>query len=239
MADEIILAYHLLDNMPGYYRENYPERAKEIKALVNKNLMSIYDYANNEDEFGEKQFEEARVQLARMDSQPRGEVLVNKVRDLNRQGIEPHLFEVGPSNYFMPIGLAGGGCKFTYSDLNFNSRAKEFIKSKNIINFADRKPDDYKMYLFCEIIEHLWRTEDAVDIYRKYHNEADWFMLSTPRFTMGGGLDSWKTRQLGHIRTWTPKEISTFATEKFPEFDWHIYSTPMMVMVGDKINGTN
>jgi hypothetical protein len=44
--------------------------------------------------------------------------------------------------------------------------------------------------------------------------------LSTPKFTWAGGMNNWQERQLGHLRTWTPKEFLDFAQKSFKNFTW-------------------
>lgn len=236
-SDEVTFALTMLDNMPAHYRDNVPDRAKGIRIALQKNIMSIYDYADDEAEYSDAKFELAKLDIAKISHQPRGEVFIRMVKALNAGGQAPHIFEMAPANYWLPLGLMSCQCSFQYDDLNFNSKAKAFIKAKDVISFSDHKDAiSTKIFTCMEVIEHLWRPEDIPAAYRKYHNSADIIILSTPNGVMGGGApEDWKVRSLGHIRTWTPGEFMTFAKTHFQEFNWAIIDDGyMMVLTGTR-----
>jgi hypothetical protein len=84
------------------------------------------------------------------------------------------------------------------------------------------------------VIEHLWNEDDIYHYYAKSGMDADIVMLSTPKYTLYGGLNQWHSRELGHLRTYTPKDLLAFASKHWPTLQWTFFDADMMLVVGQK-----
>lgn len=223
-SDEIIFALEMIDNLPGWYRENPPSRALEIKRIVNRQVMSVFDYAQDSDESTIAGAEKIDC----LHCYPRGPIINQLVEQLNQQDQIPHVVEFGPADFWLYSGLKGKNRSFTYQYVSLNQSAQ--IKSE------EPNPIGPRIFVCCEVIEHLWRPEDVKHSYDKifFEKGADFVVLSTPLNTLFGGMADWKNRSLGHIRTYTKDEFLSFAKANWPEFHWTLYLTPMMVLLGKR-----
>lgn len=238
-ADEIITAIYMLEHMPGWYRDNPPDQVLEIKNKIYKNLMSTVDYAKDLSELrasSEASFQGVPLEhhITLNHFQPRGELILIKVKELNDKGITPHITEFGPANYWLPYGLRFAQMKFTYNAISLQKEAED--EARNAFKDVWREPNGNDHVIFCcfEVIEHLWNTDDIYHIFAKANIDPQSVMISTPKYTLHGGLDNWDTRDLGHIRTYTPSELLQFCMKHWPRYKWTYVDGNMMVLIGDK-----
>jgi hypothetical protein len=231
-ADEIVSALWMLDNMPGYYRDNKPQRALDIKKKIYQQLMTVVDYASDGDETKEASEDFSKVPLEEYYRQPhcspRGVITVGLVQSLNLDGYSANIVELGPANYWLPTALKSLNCDFTYEGYSINPLVKspiETIKSDKPIK---------NIFVCFEVIEHLFSPDDIYHFYCKSKMDADYVLMSTPKYTLMGGLPDWDTRTLGHIRTYTPTEFVKFGTTHWHGLSWQIIDSDMMVLVGSK-----
>ena len=232
-ADEIKFALTMLDNMPGYYRDYIPDRARQIRAKIYEQCMTVQDYINDRDESIEKSEKDHKCKLKDMwkapHFTPRGSIIMDIVKKENDKGNCVNIVELGPYNYWLPVGLDSEGCDFIYTPMSVNSTIKCPIETKT----SSDKPIK-NIFVCFEVIEHLWNEDEIVHYFYKTQMEPDYVLISTPKYTCGHGLFNWQYRTLGHIRTWTPQELTTYCKKHWPELNWFFYDHAMMVSIGCK-----
>lgn len=232
-ADEVKFALVMLDNMPGYFRDNVPERAKYIRAKIYEQCMTVQDYINDKEESIEKSEIHHKTPLDKQWKEPhfspRGELIVKIVRELNQKGYCANIVELGPYNYWLPAGLQDEGLDFIYTPISVNPHVKCPIQTKT----ESDKP--LKNIFVCfEVIEHLWNEDEIVHYFYKTQMNPDYVLISTPKYTCGHGLFNWDTRLLGHIRTWTPSELTLWCKKHWPSLNWYFVDSAMMISIGAK-----
>lgn len=244
-CDEIQTALWMLDNPPGWYRDNYPQELTDIKNRIYQQCYDQFDYASDHDEANFTR-EQVSQQCLTAYTYPRANILFDDIKAMNENEITPWIFEISPSHGWLPVGFADRGLKFHFFGKNLNQPAlnklKEWLPQEKYWNgmshrqMWDEKPFDQPKILVCfEALEHMWNPHDLEQAAKKTGISFDLIYLSTPKYTLGGGLPDWKTRRLGHIRTWTPKEFLQFADKSFPGFAWTYYDSHSMVIKGVKI----
>lgn len=232
-ADEIKFALTMLDNLPGYYRDNVPERAKEIRSLIYQQCMTVQEYVNDREELIERSEVHHGVPLAEMWKAPhfcpRGPIIMDIVKKINAEGFCANIVEVGPYNYWLHAGLKAENCDYIYTPISVNPH----IKDPNTTKVETDKPIKH-IFVCFEVIEHLWNEDEIVHYFYKTQMDPDYVLISTPKYTCGGGLPNWKHRILGHVRTWTPSELTLYCRKHWPTLQWFFYDSDMMVSIGTK-----
>lgn len=234
-ADEIQIALKMCDEIPGWYRDHYPKELHEIKERLYQQCYDQFDYSSD--------FDEANWRLDDIESQcfspytwPRADILAAHISELNQANETPWIFEISPSHGWLPLGFKKNGLKFHFFGKNMNQAALKKIID-NMDGYWREKPEEnQKKILVCyEALEHMWNAHDLKQAAYKTGIVYDSIYLSTPKYTLGGGLSDWKTRRLGHVRTWTPKEFTQFASEAFPGYSWEIWPRHSMVLRGTRV----
>lgn len=231
MADELERALWMLDNMPGYYRENKYPRAIQIKEEIYRNTKTVKDYINNGDESDSINIEELKKSSF---TYPRFDVLCEKVREFNKDGKSPNIYEFGPAGFWLPMLLKDASCEYQYKWCTINKEAEKTFQNSKYYSLEGFKPNQPNLFVCYETIEHLWNPMDIAHFYHKANIDADMVFLSTPHNTLLGGLESWKDRKLEHLRTYTETDFIEFAYKAFPNRVWQLTRAQMMVIVGDK-----
>lgn len=232
-SDEISKALELLTTgMPGYYRDKPPQQVLDLKAKIYKFLMNNADYAKAPDDFNQVNPKYAKDLINGL---LRGRLILNQVKKYNAEGITPHIVEIGPGEFWMPIGLKEEQCKFTYQTFFIHKDAYEKAKQY----FQDELTDTAQgpvIYVACEIIEHLHFPQELPQTLAKTGHVADWIHLSTPLYTFGGGLPNWSEKSKqglgGHLKTYTPREFEATVSELFPQYSFEISISEIMSAVG-------
>lgn len=237
-SDDIQFALTMIDNVPAYYRDNPIQQLVNIKNKIYQQCYDQYDYASDFDEANWK-YDDIIAQCFTNYTYPRADLLGAHVKELNAKSEEPWICELSPSHGWLPLGFAHHGLKFNFFGKNLNQPALAKIKShlsKEI--WADRpKPNQPKILVCFESIEHMWRPEDVENAAKKIGVTFDYIYLSVPYATLGGGLPDWSTRRIGHVRTWSKQEFLTFANKTFAGYAWELYESHSMVLRG-KFNGS-
>lgn len=236
-ADEIEMAFKFLDMVPAWYRENYPPELMKIKKILWENLYSPMTYVNDEEEASYTK-EKAEAQFLTPYTHPRAEVLLDLVQKLNADGKRPWIFELSTSHGLLPLGLAKHGARFDFFAKNFNQAAlAKVIEWLGPDVWKPRGPgiDQPTIFINTECLEHAYREEDIRDDYYKMAIDFDYILLSVPYGCLGGGLDNWKTRRLGHIRGYTKDEFLSLAQRFFPQRAWKMIVANSQVLIGKKI----
>jgi hypothetical protein len=237
-SDEIQFALTMLENLPGYYRDHYPERASAIKSTIYRQLLLPIDYASNDapKDLLDREAMQARIGAVRCF--PRGEIILNLVKSLNEQGYKPCIIEFGPYDYWLPIGLKyQAKLDFEYLPITLDKStlvkvSYEYPK----IEFVEKPTQPLTVYIACEVIEHMFNPKEIADPMLKLGIDPDIVVLSTPLYTLAHGLPDWHSRDLGHVRTWTPKELLDFAESLFGRRKYTHVREFSQVLVGVKAN---
>ncbi len=210
-ADEVERALWMVDNPPAYYRANPPAALTEMRNRLHRQLWTpvqykgIYDGAHIDVE----------NQAWPLRAQKLGEVIADA-------GGIPHVMELAPGGGWITAGLKHRGLSFTYESLSLD------------VGGVNELPIPGERVIFCafEIIEHLSNEWEIYQNYLKFNRPADTVMLSTPLYTYAGGMDGWQTRELGHLRTYTPIEFHSIAARMFTGFDWECLTDDTILLTG-------
>lgn len=224
-ADEAETALNTLKNLPGFYREHYPKDLLELRRTILKQFMTQKDYIENDIET-ELMSEERSVQI--LEHTHRAQAVLKKVKEYNERGLKPHLIDLGPGEYWLPMALKKKECKFTYQGIGLQNKAEAQAKAilKDYL-FTFKEPIQ-RPVIFCamEIIEHLWNPYEVEMHLAKLPEKPDYMFISTPLYTFGQGNDTWTKPEdcgkLGHIKTYTPTDLVQYCLKSFPDYSWEI-----------------
>lgn len=197
LADEVERAFWMLSNPPAWYRDNEPERLKDIRESLHRVLFTPVEYAEADREI-----------LEPGDAwPPRGDIVDQAVEAFNKDQVCPHIMEIGGGSLWLSHGLQKRGRTFTYSSrtLGHATKAPEL--------------DGPGVFVAFELIEHLSNEMEIYQAYLKFKHRARYVFLSTPLHTYGGGMAHWRGQALGHLRAYTPKEFSASFRKLFPDYE--------------------
>lgn len=240
MCDEIERALWLIDNPPAYFRDHPIPEAQKIRDQIYKQLMSLEEYCNDKEEKASeaKSFTDDMINelINSQHCYPRGPIMCELVKKFNDEGKIPHIIEMSPANYWLPRGLKAKDLKFTYKPLTINKDA--LTEAKTLLHDVMIEPDPKqpKVFVCFETIEHLWNEDDIYHFYVKQGVDADIVAFSTPCYTLFGGLPNWHSRELGHVRAYTPSEFIRWANKNWPNRQWQLQKHHMMVLLGSKLD---
>lgn len=233
--DEPLMALEVLKKLPGYYRDNVPAEIIDLTSRIQARIATPTFYANNIEH--DIATGEQGVQF--INGTLRGKLIHDEVKALNDKGFFPHIFELAPGPYCLPLGLRALGLRFSYcaKSLNPETVAKARLELGSM--WSDRPPGIQKnIFIACEIIEHLHYVDDIAAEYYRYGMKADFIHISTPLYTFDGRASSinWEDKDLGHLRTYTPDEfVKVVLPMFFPnDFSWQLHKTPVMHLRGEK-----
>lgn len=227
-ADELQIALRMCDDIPGWYRDNYPKELADIKRKLYERTYSTTEYGTDDEE-AEMTREIGEAQWVSEYCYPRAQVLENIIKGSEAV---PWVFDLGASHGNCPVGLLSRGLLFQYKGIGINWRIIQKVKewAKNV--WAEKPTVGQPTILFCtEVLEHCQNPQDIVHEAYKVGVEWDWIVISTPKYTLGGGLEDWN-RRLGHVRTWTPSELFEFCNKNWRGYKWEILPEFSMVIVG-------
>lgn len=239
--DEPVRALQILDGMglPGYYRDNPPPEILHLKRQIYAKLATPNFYMHN---IWDKQVDVERS-LNALHGTLRGLLISKDIEALNQAGFTPHIVDMGPGEYWLPIGLHKTGHKFTYEDIGLTVDAPE--KAREILPAeVFTKGDGPAVFVACEIIEHLYNEGDLRVEMQRHARNAEIIHVSTPKYTFDGRLSQlewWKKGDLGHLRTYTPSEFWTVVTRMFWDYEWvcaEPNNTQILHMRGTRKNGS-
>lgn len=227
-ADEMERAIHLLDNLPAFYRDNTPPEVTELRNTIYKGLMNAREYISNphDDKI------DTKAALHSLNGLVRGFETLNDVKEANAKGITPHIVDMGPGEFWLPIGLKESGVKFTYEPIALQKtvESKALALLGDIVTLGTDKKN--KWFLAYEVMEHLPRESEIIMEYLKHGGDFERVYISTPKYTYGGGCWNWKGGQLGHFRAYTPNEFINIATKMFRDYNWTYYDNEVMLIKG-------
>lgn len=236
-GDEVERALIVLDNLPAFYRDNPPLKIQKLRQDILSSMVTAHAYLSatmDADVLPERADWELENLL-------RGKLVRAEVERYIKRGFHPHIVDVGPGEYFVPIGLDRLGYEFTYKALAMDQKAASAARS-----FTEKHegpgPQDKEtaqIFLALEVIEHIASPRElAVEALRHCGRWPDRVHLSTPCYTFDGRKDkAWrKLNGLPHLRAYTPKEFVREAESIFPGYHWSMYPETIMSLRGQRID---
>ncbi len=236
-ADELKFALQMTEMLPGWYRDNYPQQFTQIRNWLLQQCYDDFDYASDFDE-ANWNYKDIVEQCLTNYTFPRANVVAEEIEKLNAIGERPWICELSTSHGWLPLGFQERGFQFDFYGKNLNQKALDKVKSfmnrsDKPAKWQDHAADGQKKWLvFFEAIEHMWDEYAFERSAKKLGITFDKIFLSTPKYTLGGGLPEWRNRRVGHVRTWTPKEFAHFADKIFSGYKWNYVDSHSMVLTG-------
>lgn len=217
-ADEPLKALELIKNVPGYYRDNLDPQLKELREDIYARLATPTFYMS-EDRIT---LPDPKDVLIDVEVLLRWKCIKNDVDQYNKQGIKPHIVDLGPGSYWLPIGLNAHSLDFTYQDISLNPISKPLIIEHLEGKYFDGMPTGRPViFVATEIIEHLHHEEDILsEIYRLGYR-PNIVHISTPKHTFDYRAEriNWRNYgTLGHLRTYTFGEFLLTIHRLFPGY---------------------
>lgn len=221
--DEPLLAVDVLTKYaPSFYRDNPSDLMKSLKKDIISSLFTLKDYQDTEDDLAVP-MEDARLIL---EDTMRGLVIKDFVTRENKNQRVPEIFDLGPGNFFVPVGLQQLNLNFKYSFNGVNTLAKEAFSKYQIEPCTDANT-----FIAFEIIEHvfdpLWLRQEQIQNAPNAKN----IFLSTPKYCFDHC--KWRNQKQPHFRAYTPHEFIQEARRLWPEFKWSFVDNQVMVLIGE------
>lgn len=223
-ADETERALRLLNNLPGYYRDNQPKEVVTLKNKILSRIATPADYVNIE----RKMQPYPAGDPMGMAGTLRAQILSMEIKRLNDRELAPLIVDYGPGEYWLPTILLESDLDFSYQPRCLDHELYQRFKS-------DKRPlhDEGSALpiIFCafEIIEHLQNEEDLKSESLKC-GVPDIIHASTPMYTFDTECTDWDATkgELGHLRTYTPNEFHAVLSRLFPEYTLMVYAHKIM-----------
>lgn len=173
---------------------------------------------------------------ATMSGTIRGQMVKNSVKDYNDKGLVPHIIDMGPGDYWIPIALTALKYDFTYEPIGVSPYALEqVIKLIGDTKFGKRKGDAPQIFLAMEIIEHLHHPSDIVtDCLRYCKIWPEVVILSTPHHNYDYNTDWDRPDGLQHLRAYTPHEFADTINKMFPMYGFQIAVERLLSAIGKR-----
>lgn len=231
-ADEVESALKVLDLLPGVHRDYIPEEISNLKAEITSRIFTTIDYMDND---GDCNVDHEKA-VSHCNNMVRGKLMVDSVKAYNEQGKAPHIVDVGPGDYWLPMGLAKMGLKFTYEPLKLHEKAYK-MAFDHIYKHVAKGISIGQPYIFSalEVIEHMLDTKELLIQATKYGSgRPDEIHISTPCYTYDGRKKDWRKDRLPHLRTYTPRELIQTSSSLFPGYDWKLYMSQPLSIVGKR-----
>jgi hypothetical protein len=220
-ADEVELALKALQCVPARYRDARDKGLEKLRQDILSSMLTPHAYVNCGLDC-EVNYEKGNIVF---DNAPRGRYILQEVSRYNAQLECPHIVDMGPGEFFVPIGLSHHQRQFTYEPLALDKTALEQAQAiLKGFHVAAKKEHDLSPYIFIafEIIEHLPSIQDiAIEAFAR--GNPDRVYLSTPHYSYDGRKKDWRKRNgLPHLRAYTPNEFYDAAKSLFPGYAWII-----------------
>lgn len=236
-ADEFERAIALLENLPGYQRDNVPIEVEEMLKDIRVGLMTSVDYQQNRHDH----VIDVGRSLVMLNSFSRGKAVEQEVAHRNSLGDVPTIVDFGPGEYWLPIGLKSKGKKFRYKPISLIPELEErvrrdFLQEEFVKEVEIDTGKKFTIFLAMDVIEHLRDEYEILQNMQKYCNNAHVVFISTPLYCNGPGNKDWRAYKnkglLGHLRTYTPREFTAVVTGMFPKYRWDFSTDNIMLFRG-------
>lgn len=233
--DEVERALWVLANLPAVYRDHIPAQVTKLRQEILASMCTPHTYLtcpkDTDVETPARSAELLRQFL-------RGVLVEAQVKDWNKAGYTPHLIELAPGSFFIPLGLKHLGYAFTYKPITL--RQDTLSTALNHITLTEvcpRQADGSSqpmLFIAHELIEHLASPFDlSIECAKHCGRQPEQVHLSTPCYTYDVSVKDWK-RPMGlpHLRAYTPTEFIETAFRVFPGYDWKLHQSPVMSLCG-------
>ncbi len=212
--DEVELALKVADSVPGYFRDNPVKEIVDLKNEIMSRIATATDYAKIDRESPEHP---SHQDIENYGATLRAQLILKELESLDK----PLIFD-----------FAGGGRLL--QEFLMQRADKPFVYFESCLTKKDRPASSrIKIFVACEIIEHLWNPQDLRTEMLAGIGLADIIHLSTPKYEFDEISESWGHRSLlGHLRTYTPREFVAAAQKVFPEYDFTLYDSKVMHLRG-------
>lgn len=239
-ADEVERALWMLANLPGKYRDMMPMNLFNLRSDILRAMITPHGYLTSNLDSNVQSPEKS---AAICESYIRGILLREEVRRYNQLSFIPHLVDMGPGEYFLPLGLKELGLRFSYWDLALDRNTGE--KAHPLLFDVRKEHPSHSapgIFVALEIIEHLHNPQDLVTECLRYFEGRypDRIHVSTPLYTYDGTKKEWrKPCGLPHLRTYSPNEFFQTMHHLFPGYKWEMYQSRVMSMRGCRFDATD
>lgn len=216
--DDPLRALQLLELLPAHLRLNPEPEIIELKRKIKAALVPTRAYAD----YTCDSLVEPDKALMHVAVLPRGRLAFDLVKHLNAEGLTPHILEVGPGTYWLPIGLHESNLNFKYTALGGNQSSRmQFTGSIGDKNASTYK-DGPKVFIGYEIIEHM-ENPDALawDAYAFFGSDPDALLISTPNGCFDNNNPKVHAFERGaqqHLRTYLMDELVNEVKRSFGHF---------------------
>lgn len=232
-ADEVITALDILENkFPAYYRDHPTTSMILCKENIYKKIATVQDYF-----LGEGQPIVMEEILHEYETTPRYKFVEQIVRSINDQQREAYVCDFGPGQAWLPIGLKHNGLKFKYRPITITNQL--FKEAHELLSdVIAMKPEFNQPQVFTcfEVIEHLFNLSDVYNYYCRENLNAEHIVISTPKYSLGGGWKRDHAEMIAHIRTFTPTEMVQWCAKTWPAHKWQFIDGVQMMAYGSRIN---
>ena len=236
-GDEPLAALDLLKNkVPAYYREKRPPAFQKIINDIEKLLCTPTFYMTNKYDAMVRDTDSEFI----VENTFRGTLIRDDVKRFNATGQTPHIVDLGPGEYWLPIGLSKLGHNFTYKDIGLCMEAQKKAYPLLERHLTLPEKDAPSIFVACELIEHLHHENDIRIELMKQGRTFDIIHMSTPKYSFDGSKNKLNWRDLGdlgHLRTYTPREFQDVVADMFPEYNWAYGDQQVMHMKGTLKDG--
>ena len=235
-SDEIEMALKLIQMVPAWYQEpgNFPPELTRIRETVFQNLYDASTYGCDSDEASMTR-EVASEQSRNGYMVPRFDITLQRIKELNADGVTPWVYELGVSHGNLPIGLIDAKARFEYLGRGINWRIVDKVRSWACDVWQDKPAPGQRTIFVCfESLEHMLNEQDLEAGARKVGVQFDEILLSVPWGCLGGGLPNYDSRPLGHVRGYSRASFLAVADRYFPGYKWTMFTSHSIVLHGQK-----
>lgn len=225
-ADEVERALWMCNNLPAYYRDHEPEEISKLRADILSKLITPHGYMTANFDCDIYDNEKA---LNVLQSTIRGRLIWHEVRTLNKAGLHPHIVDLGPGEYWLPIALRALGYRFKYEPVAMDQRVHAQF-NKNFAWDAFHETEHFiKVFVAFEVIEHLSDvTHLRWEAHKYFKGGPDIVHISTPCYTYDAKPKDWIKIGLPHLRAYTPREFIKESESLFPSHYPQLFLDPVM-----------
>lgn len=234
--DEVERALLVLENIPAKFRDNIPANLVKLKAEILAYSCTPDSYKSDKNDASVRPDESVKL----LEGLLRGALVKKEVTIYNEAGLTPHIVEMGPGEYFIPIGLNKLGFDFTYWDIACNPSNR--MNFNYLIKMPKPKESNQPcIFIAHELIEHLPSTDELViEALRHCGGYPERVHVSTPYYTFDENDKDWrKPCGLPHLRAYTPNELINEMVSLFPGYFWALYPGQPMSVVGQRKDVSN
>jgi len=215
--DEPERALKLLDLVPAFDRDNpHPEIVK-LKQEIYASLITANGYGSCE--FDSTVNLDPEFNKKMIDGLSRGYLVKDEAIKLNTKF---NLVEIGPGEYWLPLGLKAHGFSFNYKPVFQDQKAHAQFKS---VFTEDLTVDPSLPTIFVchEIIEHLSNPcELAWEMMTHCPKIPEFIHVSTPHYCVSPKPDWKKKHGQPHLRAYTPHELHIQCAKIWPTHEFAV-----------------